>query len=96
MKKLFAPCLLLATLGVTLSGCGCGGGNSGPQDGLKPEVNKQMSDMNDIAVRVKGDWKLMTPEEKAKFIATFGDQKQAKNMVKLMANPPNAKYQKKN
>lgn len=93
MRRTVGFVALLCAVTFVASGCGCGGG--GGKDGISSSDTQKMSDLNDIATRVKGDFKLLKPEEKAKFIATYGSQSAAKRMMKMMVNPPNAKYKKK-
>jgi hypothetical protein len=87
MKRISAWIVLLSATAFIAAGCG-GGHRDEPQDGVKPEESQQMSDASDIARRLHGDFKLATPEEKAKFIALFGSKTAAKRMMKMMANPP--------
>jgi hypothetical protein len=87
MKRACSLVALLCAVGFIAAGCGCGHSNE-PQDGVKPEASQQMAEVSELAKKVKGNFKLLTPEEKAKFIALFGSQAAAKKMIKMMANPP--------
>jgi hypothetical protein len=92
MIKTFSLIVLLCTVMVATVGCGCGGGP--PKDGLDQTEAGKQSDLNNIARRVKGDFNALTPEEKARFIALYGNKAEAKRIMKMMAHPPNAKYSK--
>ena len=70
-------------------GCGCGGGPTG--DGVNQQAMNQLSDANDIAVKVKGDYSKLTPDQKQIFLKMANNsESQAKKLVDLMAHPPNA------
>jgi hypothetical protein len=93
MKTTIILAALLSVSLVLTAGCGCGGG--GGDDGIKNSVSNQMSELNQIAVRVNGKYDKLTAEEKKKFQDAYGDEVAVKSMLKQMANPPNKKYQKK-
>lgn len=93
MKKLISLLALVVTLGIVAAGCGCGGG--APKDAIDQGEARKESDLNDIAQRVHGDFNALTAEEKARFIAMFGNKTEAKRIMKMMAHPPNEKHIKK-
>lgn len=77
----------LAALGVfSLAGCGCGAGG----DGLAPAAQQQVSDLSSLAKKVNGDYDKLTPDEKNQFLkAQNNDEQAARQLVKMMAHPPN-------
>ena len=78
-----------------MAGCSCGGGGS--DDGVKNSTLNALSDANNIAKQVDGNYDKLTPEQKQTFIKLAnGNEEQAKKMVHNMAHPPNEKYLKKN
>ncbi len=87
MKKRAGDVVLLAGLCLLAVGCGCGGG--GANDQVKPEVGRQMSDANDLAQKVQGDWRRLTPAEQQKLIQEYQSKATAKLMIKNMYKPPN-------
>jgi hypothetical protein len=94
MRRLFALVVLLGSMAWVVAGCGCGHSNDGG-DGIKAEVPREMQEANDLAQKVKGDWKKLTPVEQEKMVKQFGSKDTAKVMLKNMFSPPNAKYLKK-
>jgi hypothetical protein len=92
MKKTLGLIILLSAAMFVTVGCGCGGGP--PKDGLDQTEAGKQADLNNIAKRVKGDFNALTPEEKARFIALYGNKGEAKRIMKMMAHPPNEQYNK--
>lgn len=90
MKAIHIFVALLLMSVVFTSACGKGGGD----DGVKPGVDKEMSDLSDIAKRVDGNYDKLTAAEKEKF-KVYGNVGQVKKQLKLMAHPPNEQYLKK-
>lgn len=82
--------LLLLGTGIVAIGCGCGGG--GGDDKVLNSTHREMDDLHDLAVKAKGKWKALTPEEQKKLIDNFGgNEDTAKKMFKMSFAPPNAK-----
>jgi hypothetical protein len=88
-------CLIFVLFGVMIVTVGCGCGGSQPKDEVKAEDSRQASELSDLALKVKGDFNALKPEEKAKFIAAYGSKAMAKKVMKVMAHPPHQDHVKK-
>lgn len=67
---------------------GCSGGSK--DDGVKPENQKILSDVNSLAKSVGGDYNKLTPDQKQQFLKIAnGNEAQAKSICNMMVHSPN-------
>jgi hypothetical protein len=79
------PLIASAVTLLVLSGCSSNSGG----DGIDPGAAKQLSDINTMAKQAGGDLDKLPPEGKQKIMdMAHGDEKQARALLKIMANPP--------
>lgn len=80
---------LICSVIVALSVIGCSSNGGG--DGVKADNAKQLADMSTMAKQANGDFDKLTPEGKQQILGMAnGDEKQARALLQMMANPPNA------
>ncbi len=85
----FRDAILIAVVSFSAVGCSCGGG--APTDAVSSKVKDDLSNANDLARKVNGDYKKLAPNERQIFLQMANnDETQAAKIVDMMAHPPNA------
>ena len=87
MKSFLFLALGLVFSVAALNGCGSSG------DGIKPEDQKVISDVNAIAMKSGGNYDKLTPHEKRQILQLANNNEDsARKLLNMMAHPPNANW----